>query len=389
MTASPPPALIQRKGRDPFAWHDGRPITVDEFLHDVRRTAAALPDVRWLVNACEDRYRFLVAFFAIVITGRANLLPAVRTPDAFQSLTETYPGAAAVTDDAVSVGGRSGHDGTAPMPAVAEDAVAAIAFTSGSTGAPQPHAKPWSALAAGAGLHAQRLTLTVADPWQAAVTLVATVPPWHMYGLEWTVLLATRAPVTVYCGESFFPDDVRRALSVGEGRRVLVTTPIHLRALMRAAIDYPTVDVVVCATAPLERALAEEAEARLGARLLEIYGCSEAGTLAHRLPTGGERWWPFPGFALAVDDGVATVAADFLPAPVPLADRLELAADGSFRLLGRLGDLVKVAGKRASLGGSDGTVAQHSRRRGRHHHRPGDAAVPAATACVHSSSRPV
>jgi acyl-coenzyme A synthetase/AMP-(fatty) acid ligase len=95
--------------------------------------------------------------------------------------------------------------------------------------------------------------------------------------------------------------------------------------------------------------MAAEAESRLGAQLLEIYGCSEAGTLAHRRPTRDETWQLFPGFGLTVRDAVASVCGGLLPQPVVLADRLELGDDGTFRLLGRQGDLVKVAGKRASL----------------------------------------
>lgn len=45
-----------------------------------------------------------------------------------------------------------------------------------------------------------------------------------------------------------------------------------------------------------------------------------------------------------------TIAADFLPAPVHLRQHvLALRGDRTFRLLGRDHDLVKIAGKRASL----------------------------------------
>lgn len=343
--AVPASPLIQRERSEPFARRAGRVVTTEEFLNDVLRSADALPDGNDLINACEDRYRFLVAFFAVVAAGRTNLLPPGRTPEAFQGVALDYPDARRVTDADVIVNVRAPSAGEmdATVPSIADDAVAAIAFTSGSTGAPQPNFKPWGSLVAGARLHAGRLGLS------DAALLVATVPPWHMYGLEWTVLLATRAPVTVYCGEAFYPDDVRRALGTVDARRVLVTTPIHLRAMLRATVDFPPVDLVVCATAPLDRALAEEAERRLSARLLEIYGCSEAGTLAYRLPVEQEAWRPFPGFELSMADGIVSASASFLPQPVALADRIELAADGTFRLLGRLGDLVKVAGKRASL----------------------------------------
>ncbi len=349
MTASP---LTRRERSEAFAWHGGRAVTVGEFVADVTATAGALPDGDRLINVCEDRYRFMVAFFAVVLAGRTNLLPAARSPDALGKLAEQYPGARPLRDDAVVL--RQGAEAAPRVPEIPDDAVAAVAFTSGSTGDPQAHEKRWGALVAGASLHSERLVLSAAAMTGSAAAeepaaLVATVPPWHMYGLEWTMLLPTRAAVTVYCGESFFPSDVRRGLAAVASCRVLVTTPVHLRAMLRACLDFPAVDALVCATAPLERSLAMDAEERLGGPVLEIYGCSEAGTLAHRLPATDERWRPFPGLALSVDAGVSFVSADFLPEPVALADRLDLAGDGSFRLLGRLGDLVKVAGKRASL----------------------------------------
>src|SRR3546814_16319351 len=52
---------------------------------------------------------------------------------------------------------------------------------------------------------------------------------------------------------------------------------------------------------------------------------------------------------LTVAGGITTVHADHLPGPTPLQDQLELHDDEHFSLLGRNSDLLKVAGKRASL----------------------------------------
>ena len=41
--------------------------------------AAALPAGRHVVNLCEDRYRFLVAFCAVALRGQTTLLPPART----------------------------------------------------------------------------------------------------------------------------------------------------------------------------------------------------------------------------------------------------------------------------------------------------------------------
>jgi acyl-coenzyme A synthetase/AMP-(fatty) acid ligase len=50
------------------------------------------------------------------------------------------------------------------------------------------------------------------------------------------------------------------------------------------------------------------------------------------------------------DDGVVAASTHFA-GPIALPDVLEIDADGSFALLGRHADLVKIAGRRSSLTG--------------------------------------
>jgi acyl-coenzyme A synthetase/AMP-(fatty) acid ligase len=131
---------------------------------------------------------------------------------------------------------------------------------------------------------------------------------------------------------------------------VLVTTPVHLAACVeRMDGGWPAVELVISATAPLSPELAGAVERRLGTRVCEIYGCTEAGSMASRRTLDGPRWRWYEGIGpRQLADGVA-VSGEILAGEVRLADRLELHGDGSFSLLGRGADLVKVAGKRASL----------------------------------------
>jgi acyl-coenzyme A synthetase/AMP-(fatty) acid ligase len=55
------------------------------------------------------------------------------------------------------------------------------------------------------------------------------------------------------------------------------------------------------------------------------------------------------GARLEAVAGGALYFSEHLPEPVSLQDLIEPADDGSFRLIGRARDLVKIAGKRASL----------------------------------------
>lgn len=344
---------IDRPGETPWAYADRCPIAVPRFARDVLLCADNLPDRPWLINVCTDRYLFGVAFFAALLRRRVNLLPSQRTPDALNALRRTYPDSAIVNDDAVAVVDPSSCEADRPsdLPAVDASQLAAIVFTSGSTGAPSPHPKTWGLLDDFRAIHWRRLTRALEEAGTSVdeVTMVSTVPSWHLYGLEWTLLLPSIAPVSVHCERAFFPKDVLDTLGSSTASTVLVTTPTHLRALLKAPPPTRPVSVTICATAPLAADLASETERRLGTRILELYGCSEVGTLASRRPADGPGWSFFDYFQLALSGSGLTVDAPRLEAPVELADRFERLPDGRFQLLGRSTDIVKIAGKRESL----------------------------------------
>ena len=325
-----------------------------QFLGDVVALAARLPDATHALNLCEDRYHFMTAFAAVCLRGQTNLLPPSQAPGVIAQIAGAYPGCYALGDAAppalplpwIGVA----HDATvaaAPqaVPTLAQDHVAALAFTSGSTGAPQAHAKTWGTLVRTAQLTAQRF---LGDGHPAA-NIVATVPSQHMYGLETTVMMVLAGGCAAHAGRTFFPAELRDALAQVPAPRVLITTPVHLRACLAAAMPFPALQLIVSATAPLAPELAASAEAALGAPVHEIYGCTEAGSMATRRTVSTPIWQFFPGMHLTRQDGAQVVHGEHLPAPVTLPDLVDDLGDGRFRLRGRSTDLLKVAGKRASL----------------------------------------
>ncbi|MBB5694262.1 AMP-binding protein [Muricoccus pecuniae] len=343
--------FLNRAPGEILARRGARPVTAGEYLADVAALAARLPGAPYALNLCEDRYLALVAFGAALARGVVTLLSADRSPHRQRELLARYPGTIALADGvetvipAVTAGawGRGGGENF-DLP---EERVAAIGFTSGSTGEPAAHAKPWGALVAAARSAAARFGLD--DPEDGA-TVIGTVPAQHMYGFETTVMLPLRAPVAVHSGPHFYPVEVAEALAAAPGRRVLVTTPLQLRALVAGGVSGAS--AVISATAPLSPALAAEAEARLGAPVLEIYGATEMGSIASRRTIKGEGWTLYDGVALRAEGGEEAAAlVPGLPGPVPLSDLVEIGADGRFRLIGRRGDMVKRGGKRASLAG--------------------------------------
>jgi len=331
----------------------GAPVSAGRFIAQVEALAARLPPGRYVVNLCEDRYQFLLAFCAIVLAGQTNLLPAARTPHAIAGVMQAYAGSYTLGDvpiDGVALGfvmsdaAGAGDADVRSIASIATDHVVAIGFTSGSTGAPKPNAKTWGSVCASSALNAALLGVDA-----GGASIVATVPPQHMYGLEMSILLPLRSRAAIHAGQPFFPGDVARALEQTPAPRLLITTPFHLRALLHDAVALPALQAIVTATAPLEAELAGAAEARFGAPVVEVFGSTETCVIAHRHTVREESWRLFSGVELHPQPDGTLVHAPYFAAPTLLQDIVELLPEHRFRLCGRNSDLLEIAGKRASL----------------------------------------
>lgn len=342
----------------PLVWRHGVPISRRVYLGDVRALAARLPDAGPMLNVTADRYRFAVGLGAAMLRGQANLMPPNHTPDTVARLRALYPQSYGLTDAHSALDlplvRHAEHPATPDSddlepPQIADSMLAAQVLTSGSTGAPVPHAKHWGLLVRNTRGGAQRLAREMGRTSLDGVTLVATVPPQHMYGFESTVLVALLGGAAFDADRPFYPADIAAALARAPRPRMLVTTPFHLKTLLDSGVALPAIDLTVSATAPLSPQLAARAEAALAAPLMEIYGCTEAGQVASRRPTQSAEWHTYAGLALSGDGVETIVQGGHVPQPTPLADMLEVVDATTFRLLGRSNDLINVAGKRSSL----------------------------------------
>lgn len=263
-----------------------------------------------------------------------------------------YPGAWCLVDSAADVGGLpafrcpelSGQNDGVTVPTIEADHVAAILFTSGSTGLPQAHGKTWGKLVQNGQAEARGLELN-----NRSYAIVGTVPAQHSYGFESTFLLALHGGCTFWAGKPLYPQDVVQSLQAVPRPRMLVTTPFHLSTMMASGLELPPLDKVLSATAPLSRELARQVEERTQTLVQEIYGSTESSALASRRTTDGDAWQLLPGVAME-QEGDATYAFNgHVAGRVPLADAIELLPSGQFLLHGRLADSINIAGKRTSL----------------------------------------
>ena len=312
---------------------------------------------RHVLNACSDRYHFTVGFAATLVSGKLSLLPSTHTPEVIRQLRAFAPDAVCLTDEdhcdielpRVPYPHTDGSSGPSPeamsVPAIAAARPAACVFTSGSTGTPVPYHKSWGPLIACVREAARRLQIAGGT----SCAIVATVPPQHMYGLESSVLMALGDGHALCAERPFYPADIAAVLACVPRPRILVSTPIHLRALLESGITVPGADLILCSTAPLAAQLAVDIERRCATRLLEIYGSTETGQIALRRPTEGPEWRLWPGVTLALRGEETWAQGGHIEQPTRMWDVLELTGEGRFLLHGRVADLVNIAGKRSSL----------------------------------------
>src|SRR5580698_4796704 len=139
------PLLAHSTPHSVLAYRGGVPITAARFLADARHLARHLPAGRHVLNVCADRYRFTVGLAACLISRRVSLLPSTHTPQVIAQLAVFAPDALCLTDDPHCEIDLPRYNyperfpaATKPVsvPDFAATQLAAIVFTSGTTGTP-------------------------------------------------------------------------------------------------------------------------------------------------------------------------------------------------------------------------------------------------------------
>jgi acyl-CoA synthetase (AMP-forming)/AMP-acid ligase II len=363
ISALPAPPLLASPavigGARDWTWHE---------IHAAARELAErfAPGVP-VVNLCASRAGFLIAWLAALRRNCLQLLPPSGGPADLMGLLAGTPGAIVIVDDETLLQPVSGAHarGLVYLPQVPRtlppaselawtpdsDEPCVHLYTSGSTGAPQPQAKTWGQLAAGARALAARLDGVLEGGLASLRAVACSVPPQHMFGFETSVLLPLVTGLAVLDRKPLLPLDVRQALQQCGGPAAWIATPMHLRALARSGEDLPNCRFALVSTMPMTPALAAQVETLANAPVIEIFGSTETGVIATRRTATESRWQPIGDVRLEHADGAALAWGAHFPSPCTLADQVDLAGDGRFNLLGRHADTVKIGGRRASLSG--------------------------------------
>lgn len=299
---------------------------------------------------CHDRYCFAAALLAAIDRGLVVALPPNAQPETLKALRggtvrtvlSDHDGTPGI-DVRPLLGGSS-----APItpPVLEPSRPFVVVYTSGSTGTPLACQKTAGQLLTEAAVLARTFDIGPRD------AIVATVPPHHIYGLLFSVLVPLVSGAA-FCRETPFYADVVRRVVLRDRASVLVSVPAHLRALSMMEREGTTQLRVFSSGAALPDETREMLHERFGWAPTEILGSSETGGIGWRSEAGA----PFTAFDV-VDFGVGeddrlTVRSPYLPADAPqpfvTGDRIERVSERTFRHLGRADGVLKVGGTRVSL----------------------------------------
>jgi acyl-coenzyme A synthetase/AMP-(fatty) acid ligase len=336
--------------------------TQRQLMRDVAVVARQLPTpgpAEELLLNCQDRYVFSVGLLAAWEAGFAVALPPNRRPRTLQALLDQSHVRAHLHDVDLESGValrrlmQATIEVGDPQPvSLAADRHVATVHTSGSTGEHRAERKTAGQLFGEARMLVDTFGIG------PDVRILATVPAHHIYGLLFGVLVPFTAGAAFVCEMPLHAETVAATVREHEVD-VLVSTPAHLWGL--EVLDPGTLSglrLLFSSGARLHQDTADMLRERFRISATEVLGSTETGGIAWRRNDGAMEpiaWHPFAGVHVDVGaDGRLLLDSPFLASdaevPMPCEDLVELREDGTFLHLGRLDDVVKIAGKRLALG---------------------------------------
>lgn len=357
--------MLRRHGPDsPVAWGDGRTTTAQMMRAHVDGVAELLPAAgpgESLLVMCRDRYRFAVALLAAWTRGFSVALPpnpqletirAIRQRPKLVTVIHDVDGVDKGIDvrDAKVVQAARDKEGRVPftmLPELPPERLLATVYTSGTTG--EHTACPKTA----GQLLGEAHALARVFPMPQAARFVPMVPPHHIYGLLFGVLVPLVSGGAFHRHTPLHAEEVAAVLRGGAD--VLITVPAHLKGLLLVRPDeLPHVGRVFSSAAPLPPRIADQVKERFGWTITEVFGSSETGGIGWRDTGGRGPWAPLDGVTVrSGDDGRMLLESPFVhpeaERPYVGADRVRILEGGRFEHLGRADGVLKIGGVRVSL----------------------------------------
>jgi len=307
----------------------------------------------------EDRGLIMAALLASLAGGPVLALPHAFSPQVMDDLQEVCPVAGILTDrEEVCFPGLERISpptyrpaAVPPVPVLGPQDTFMRLFTGGSTGTPRIWEKTPAGLLGEGAFLTRQFQICPED------ILLATIPPQHIYGLLFSVILPFLAGACVLQESFTFPREIISGIS-RYSATVLLGVPFIYRALRVDPLERLSLRRAFSSAGKVDPEDASFFKKKTGLPITEVYGSTETGGIAFqdspddqgRLQAFSEVIWKIAGERLCVH-------SPFLSGDLPrddegffvTGDRAIPLGPESFKLLGRADEVVKIAGKRVDL----------------------------------------
>jgi acyl-coenzyme A synthetase/AMP-(fatty) acid ligase len=224
-------------------------------------------------------------------------------------------------------------------------------FTGGSTGKPRVWDKTIRNIFSEVFYHSNAFNITKKD------IFVSSVPPNHIYGLLYSVLVPFVSYARAIGSTCLYPQEILSSVK-DNSASVLVSIPMHYRVLKISSFDLPSLRLALSSAGSLDYADAEHFFEQTGVEVVEIFGSTETGGIAIRCNSGKDKpWKAFTTIEWKIQNERLSVRSEFISPDLSkdvegyylTEDRVETKDNNCFIYLGRMDGIVKIAGKRVDL----------------------------------------
>ncbi|MFN2355474.1 MAG: AMP-binding protein [Desulfopila sp.] len=322
--------------------------------------------------AAENRAVIAAALLASLSGGPSLVLPYAFSAKALHGACQAGECTTAITDTADTADtGRDFPDGVqciCPQPAntkrlpvapeISPQAELLKIFTGGSTGAPRIWSKTAENILGEAMYLAASYTVGEQD------RILATIPPYHIYGLLFSVVLPLVSSASIIDDTPVFPGEILQAAKDHQAT-ILVSVPAHYRVLQDKKL---ALRLAFSSAGMLDRAINANFSAQ-STGIVEVYGSTETGGIATRNHSLGEEYFtPFETIRWKIRDQRLAVRSPYISSDLPVDnegfflanDRVENMGGSQFSLKGRADTVTKVGGKRVDLEEISTLIRNHS-----------------------------
>ena len=227
-------------------------------------------------------------------------------------------------------------------------------YTSGSTGYPKLIEKTLKQFEAEASKIVNQFTNDISNS-----LFLYTVPHYHSYGFVFAVLVPFMLELKASDNRINYLESIN---NFSEYKKItIVTTPAFLKRIDKFSLKIKSDWYLFSSTGVLDKEVNELCKEVFGVDATEIYGSTEAGSMAYRRRSENDLWTRLSVVKLKIDDnGSIECCSGYTGEDVwiHVGDVVNMKNENEFELIGREDSIVKIEGKRISVQQIDRQILQ-------------------------------